>query len=254
MSVFKQALVAVAMGALVSAAQAAPVVYQFSTSSVITAGNSASPVAALLQGSTVSGQFSYNPQAPLLGGSGALGFAPGFAIYVGNNIGNLAFFGLSGHVGGRSFSDQVGSALVANDNPNPALRGDTLSLSADPAPQVGKNVGASTTRPLSGFQVGDYVLKNVRLFWTQADGSPAFLNSFALPSTLPSFQGHVALDFALASDPLNTANADYYANTVIFNGLTASAVPEPGAIALVGAGLLVLARRARKPSKAASQP
>lgn len=218
-------------------AMAAPVAYQFSATG--TASGSAELVALLGDSHQVSGQFMYDPAGSLLGGSGSLGFEPGYAIYAGNTAAIQSLLGLQGQVGGRVFSDVVGAVSVGNDNP---FRSgvDILTINADPTPKVGQNtLPTDYSRQLLGFQLGDYSLSNVRLYWVESAASGDFLSSYALPGGLPAFQGTLALDFVRTADPGNTANTPYFANTVFIAGLTAQAapVPEPGALGLALAGL-----------------
>ena len=227
------------------AALAAPIAYQFTASGPVT--GSAELVGLLGDSHQASGQFKYDPAGSLLGGSGALGFEPGYAIYAGNASAVQSLLGLQGQVGGHAFSDVVGAASVGNDN---AYRGglDILTINADPTPKAGQNsVPSDYPRQLQGFQLGAYTLSNVRLYWVETPATGDFLSSYALPGSLPAFKGTLALDFVRTADPTNTANTPYYANTVFISGLTvqASAVPEPGAVglALVGLAGLVMSRR-----------
>lgn len=228
------------------AALAAPTTYQFTAAGTVT--GSAELLALLGDSHQASGQFKYDPAGSLLGGSGALGFEPGYAIYAGSASAVQSLLGLQGQVGGHAFSDIVGAVSVGNDNP---YRGgvDILTINADPTPKVGQNtVPTDHPRQLQGFQLGGYTLSNVRLYWAESSATGDFLASYALPGSLPAFKGTLALDFVRTADPTNTANTPYYANTVFISGLTvqATAVPEPGAVglALVGlAGLWVTRRR-----------
>lgn len=227
---------------LAAPAMAAPVQYTFSTSAF---AGGAPTLLALLGQTTVSGNFTFNSAAPLYGQSGDLGFESGFSVYAGPAGSAQSFYGLSGTVAGRQFSDIVGSANVGNDNPN--YGGDIFTMNADTTLKLGAVTTPSDyARQLIGFTVGDYTLSNVRMLWT---GN--FLNDSSLPAAPPSFSGTLALDFVRTADPTNTAGIPYYSNTVFFTGLTvqASAVPEleMANLMLVGLGLLgALAHRRRR--------
>ena len=232
-----------ALMSLVAPAMAAPVQYTFSTSAFAVGS---STLLSLLGQTTVSGGFTYDSAGALFGQSGALGFEPGFAAYAGPQGAVQSFYGLSGSVAGRQFSDIVGSANVGNN-----LQGsvsDLFSLNSETTLKVGANTPPSDyARQLIGFTVGAYTLSNVRLYW-----SGSFLNDSALPSTPPSFSGVLALDFVRTDDPTNLANVPYYSNSVFFTGLTvqAAAVPEADTSLMVLMGLAMLgfaARRRQRP-------
>ena len=224
---------------------AAPVVYNYSTSGALASSNAA--VAALLGGAsvTVSGSFIYDAATPFTVNSQDIGYEAGRAIYSG------AVSQLSGSVNGLSFIDNgTGVAAVGNEVVAPYGL-DWFSLNADPTPRLGENTTpAEYAHQLSGFTVGDYKLDNVRLYWVEGYyGVPDYLSNNNLLPTVPSFNGFLALDFVLASDPTNTANSPYYSRTVYFGGLQAvAAVPEPGAMVLGLAGLagVLVAVRRRK--------
>lgn len=215
-------------------AMAAPVVYNYSTGAALTSSNLT--VLGLLGGGSisVSGSFTYDSATPFTVMSQAIGYEPGRAIYSG------AVSQLSGSVNGRSFIDNgTGVATVGNEVVAPYGL-DWFSLNADPTPRLGENTTpAEYAHQLAGFTVGDYKLDNVRLYWVEGYyGVPDYLSNNNLLPTVPSFNGFLALDFILASDPTNTANSPYYSRTVYFSGLKAvAAVPEPGAIAMGLAGV-----------------
>lgn len=235
-----------ALMSLVAPAMAAPVQYTFST----TAFTAGSPeLRALLTGQSVSGSFIFDSAGTFYAKSGDLGFEPGYAIYSGPAGVVQSFYGLSGSVGGRQFSDIVGSANV--NNSTQISGNDILSLTSETTPKVGTNTPpADYPRQLIGFTLGDYTLSNVRLYWI---GN--FLNDSSLPATLPASSGVLALDFVRTNDPTNLANAPYYSNTVFFGGLTvqAAAVPEADTtlMMVVGLGVLGVAARRRKARSAA---
>lgn len=231
---------AIATSSVSMSALAAPVVYNFNTGTAF--AGSAAVLSQLGGGAiSVSGSFVYDAASPFTANSQDLGFEPGRALYTG------AVSQISGTVNGHDFVDSgVGTVAVGNEAVAP---GDWFSLNADPSPRVGENTTpAEYARSLVGFTVGGYTLNNVRLYWVEGySGAPDFLSNNDLLPAPPSFNGVLALDFVLASDPTNTANVPYYSRTVYFGGLTAqaAAVPEPGALALglVGmAGMLVAAR------------
>lgn len=223
-------------------AMATPVSYTFSTSA--SPFGNADIIALLGTGSQVAGQFAYNNEAPYFGNSGALGFEGNASIYVGDALTPRALSPISGNVAGHTFSDVIGSVSVSNDLPAPSPYRDALMLSADPSPKAGSNTQPTEyARQLVGFEVGDYRLVNVRLFWVSGlGGATDFLGSTALPAQLPTLTGRLALDFVRVSDPLNTANTPFYNNSVFFEGLKvqASAVPEPHGIVLSLVGLIAV--------------
>ncbi|RZI85696.1 MAG: PEP-CTERM sorting domain-containing protein [Rubrivivax sp.] len=242
-----------AVSAFTAPAFAAPVSYSFGTNAQAF-GNA--DIISLLNATTgVSGSFQYNSASPLYGQSGNLGFESGYSVYIGTNANNLAFRALQGNAGGHLFSDVLGSANVANNNPN--LGGaDTLSLIADSTVPAGANTPSKDSYPLTGFTVGGYKLNNVRLFWVAGQGSTgAFLNDNSLPGALPGTTGRLALDFVRTDDPTNQAGRPFYANTVFFDGLTVhtatATVPEPATCAMLLAGLVAVGAwgRQRKASQ-----
>lgn len=242
------ALAAITTSLVALSATAAPVVYNYSTSvpgALQSSSNAA--VLALLGGATatVSGSFVYDAATPFTTYSQNIGYAAGGALYAG------AFSQLSGtvngSVGGLSFTDDSGTISQGNEAAPPGL--DWFTMNADATPRPGQNTTpADYARDLQGFTVGNYTLHNVRLYWIEGYfGATDFISSDALLPTPPSFNGVLALDFILTDDPTNTANTPYTSRTVYFTGLTAvAAVPEPGATALVlagMAGMLVTLRR-----------
>lgn len=219
-------------------AQAAAQHYVFSSHALFGVGALAVQLGSAAPGASapsVAGSFRFDAATAFTGGSGALGYEPGYAIYSG------AVRQLSGQVFGRSFSDVYVNASVANN-----LGGlqDVLSLTADATPLAGGNrLPANSPRQLIGFTLGHMQLSNVRLFWVApASAWPGY----ALPSVLPATGWRLALDFVPVTDPLNTANAPYYANTVFIDGVTVQAVPEPSSVLMMLAGVGLLAAWARR--------
>ncbi len=243
MNTFVRASVLAASVAATQAASAAPVNYTFSTQTQ--AFGNADLIALLGSGSQVSGQFTYDNSAPYFGNSAELGFEGNAAIYVGDALTPRALSPISGTVAGHTFSDVVGAVSVSNDLAAPSPFKDALMFSADPSPKAGSNtLPTDYPRQLAGFDIGDYRLVNVRLFWVSGLGGAAdFLASTDLPAALPTLTGRLALDFVRISDPLNTANTPFYNNSVFFEGMTvqATAVPEPATTVLMAMGLLALA-------------
>jgi hypothetical protein len=232
-----------ALMTMLAPAMAAPVQYTFSTGAVL---SGPSAITSLLSGLTVSGSFTYDAATPLLGQSGDLGFEPGYAVYATSGNVIQSFYGLSGSVGNHAFSDIVGSTSVRNGYTGGTPTTSTLdivTLNADPTLKAGANSPPTDyQRQLQGFQVGDYTLANVRLFWAGGvtGGALNFLDNNGLPASLPAFQGRLVFDFVRTDDPTNTANVPFYSNSVSFSGLTVQAVPEADAVVMVLAGLGVM--------------
>lgn len=226
-------ILALVLGSALMPAMAAPVSHTFSTG---TAAFGASDIISLLgPHAVVTGSFRYDTAAPVYPQSDD----PNYAVYFGQS-GALAFSGISGSVGGKSFSDIYGSVNVGNDHP---VLGDSLTMTSDLPAIDGSSTVLPGPRQLQGFTLGDYALHNVRLFWNSSAEHDNFLASNALPGELPDFAGTLALDFVLTADPTNTAGTPYYSRTVFFQGLTvqAMAVPEPGTGALLLGGLGLVA-------------
>lgn len=229
-------------------AQAAAQTYRFSSQAASALGPLA---AALVAGATapspspspvpvpsVSGRFTFDAATAFTGGSGALGYEPGYAVYAG------AVRQLSGQAFGRAFSDVYVNASVANNLAAPGGAQDVLTLTADATPLAGGNLlPAGSPRQLQGFTLGEHQLSNVRLFWV---GPASAWPAYALPAVLPQAGWRLALDFVAAGDPLNTAGRPYYGHTVFIDGVSVQAVPEPSAVLMLLAGVGVLAAVARR--------
>ncbi|AOF84755.1 PEP-CTERM -sorting domain protein [Hydrogenophaga sp. RAC07] len=220
---------------------AAPVTYSFSTSASPFGTTS---IAGLFSSDAViSGTFDFDSAAPFIQDVGT-----GLS-YGGHNAttGNAASFSeLSGSVSGLSFSDKRGVVIVGNDrSPAPgAVPVDSLALSADPS------LTSTSPRNLVGFTIGDYTLVNVRLFWLEDQSVPDlitdFLDNEALPATLPTFDGRMALDFVRTGTTTTSL-----AGSVFFDGLNVDAStpvsePETLALLLTGLGSMVFCSRRKR--------
>lgn len=214
-----------------------PINYNFSTGSNPFGNQQLSSL--LGTEANVSGSFTYDQSGTYYGLSEVWGFEPGYSIYAAvPGQGTQTYSGLTGNVGGRGFSDERGSFSVSDNQPQGFGR-DILTMSADPTPYWGNNsVPYDRPRQLNGFSLGEYSLINVRLFWIDSTGT--FLDGVTQPNQLPSFSGRLALDFIRTNDPQNLANVPFYSNTVFFDGLTVSAVPEPSTLAMLLAGVGIM--------------
>lgn len=211
------------LGLAAVAAAAAPGPYTFAT----TAAPYGSPgiAEAFAEDAVVVGEFLYDPSLPASGtlGNGATRYDASVTSW-------------AGAVQGHTFSDPRGYTAVGNNLPAQGGN-DFLMLSAEPGLGTG-------THNISGFSIAGYTLVNVRLFWIQGQlGIGDFVDSDAMPATLPTFNGRLALDF------VPTASPDGPLSFVFFDGLTVTAVPEPASAALLAAGvagLLVTVKRRRR--------
>ena len=189
------------------AANAIPITYSFSTGSTPFGDPTLAP---LFSGFSVTGTFVYDSDTPpttIIPG----GPVEGSTLYL-NSTANLV-----GSVGTWSFSDPIGRTIVGNNKFQGSL--DFLNLRADPNINSGAPPEAFG---LDGFDVDEFSLINVRMFWIQGQlGIGDFLSNQDLPNPLPDFQGRLALDFTLTNDP----GQEFF---VFFDGLIVEQVPEPG--------------------------
>ncbi|MFZ5526047.1 MAG: PEP-CTERM sorting domain-containing protein [Pseudomonadota bacterium] len=240
-------LAAVAASCISVSAMAAPVVYNYSTSTFVSSPD-ATLRALLGTSASVSGSFVYDAATPFTTYSQNIGYAAGGALYSGA-ISQLTGT-VNSSVSGLTFTDGSGTISQGNEAAPPGL--DWFTMNADATPRPGQNTTpAEYARDLAGFTVGAYTLHNVRLYWIEGSfGATDFIASDALLPTPPSFNGVLALDFVLTADPTNIANTPYNSRTVYFTGLTvmAAPVPEPGTTGLALAGMagVALALRRRK--------
>jgi hypothetical protein len=197
----------------VGVASAAPMSYSFATEAG-PFGGSAGPVGLFAGSAFASGTFTYDAQVSPTGTAGN-----GATRYSGS------LHGLSGTADGNSFSDVSGYTLVGNDVLTSGQNVDFFQLTFEPPLNT-----PGGTYNLTGFDVGGYSLVNVRMFWIEGqNGIPDFLDSQALPPVLPTLPGRLAFDFVDAS-----GNA---AQSVFFDGLSVSSVPEPSTCSMLLAGL-----------------
>jgi hypothetical protein len=215
-------------------ASAAPVEYTFSTGAALTELN---PIGELA-GSSVSGSFTYDSASPQTGTTLPTDNPANAAIYgaflSGGVVNNGSFYALSATVSGGNLgatvfnlSDPRGSVTVSNGG----LSGgqDLLGPSADP-------FGAPGVHNLQGaFDIGQYTLVNLRIFWTDFSLGSGFLDDQNLPATLPSGPARLALDFRFTGTGLGIPVAfEFYDNVRVAQ---VTSVPEPQTYALLLAGL-----------------
>lgn len=200
-------------------AAAASINYSFSTHA-LPYGTAGGPVTAFANTDSVNGAFVYDPTVAFTQTAGN-----------GGSIYNLSITELQGSVGSRTFTDPGGYTAVGDDIrlSAGAPPTDWLQLGADPT-------AAGSTKNIVGFDLPGYRLVNVRLFWIEGQSTPDlvddFVSSQALLASLPTFNGRLGLDFV----PL-TGGATTF---VFFDGLLVKAVAEPGSLALLACGLLLL--------------
>lgn len=237
------------------AARAELVTYSFSTG-VLSGGQGAfcgtgpcapHPYYGFASNAFVSGTFQYDAMAPVttasVPGSGATQYgirniAPDFPSSYAN---------LAGSVQGYNFSDARGITTVGNETF--ALTDfSTIPATTTIVDFLGLNTQSQT--PMTGFDLGGYTLRNVRMFWIEGqrvpDLVPDFLANQNLPGVLPAFDGMLALDFAPLGSSLTAPTA-----AVFFNGLSVAPVPEPDTYAMLLAGLGLLAFHARRATRTA---
>ena len=180
-----------------------PVTYNFTTDGP---GFTGGCPACLFEGQPVTGTFVYRPAADLTTTN-----PQGFAVY----LGGIAQW--TGSVGGESFSDDLGLAIVGND-----IVGGSRDL-----------LGLQPGLFLQGFEIDGYTLVDVRMRWLEGipgdpEGNPDFLLNQNLPAELPDFPGFLLLDFEnpLGSGPLFTVN---FQNLVVTHAPTTVMVDiKPG--------------------------
>jgi hypothetical protein len=200
-------------------AQAVPVNYSFTTGTVAATNG----VGAGLFGATdtAHGTFIYDTTAPNVVGVFNQWNWAGPGVTYGGSVANW-----EGFVGEHRFFDGVAGAFVGN---NVAVAGgDAFGLTG--------TVAGGAWEP---FSIDGNPLLMARIYWTEATSGGDFLTSNDLLAGVPSFNGSLVLFFG----------ADVYSPTgwVAFNGLQATAVPEPSALLLLSMGLpmMWLARRRR---------
>lgn len=218
------------VAAMTADAHAALQQYQFTTGAN-PSGMAGGAIDAFLSTSSVSGTFLYDATAPATGtsGSGASnysGYDPVTRLPSTAATALSSFMSLAGSVQGLNFSDPRGRTQVGNAIGSPPL--DVFTLQAEPTLYTN----------LAGFTIGSYRLADVRLFWRQGQlGAGDFLDGQSLLAAPPALEGRLALDFVPAGTSPSTVNFNH---TVFFDGLQVTAVPEPQAYLLFGAGLGVL--------------
>lgn len=178
-------------------------------------------------GDIISGSVTYDSSV-----SGNV-LGPNASLYLG------AISQLQGSINGDQFSDPSGNVLVAHTV-------DRIQFTVDP-PVDQPNLPLA--RNITGFNVGNFQLANVRLFWE--DLAQDVITGDALPLFLPppgfeSGEARVALDFA--NGPLNDSST--LRHIVFFENLQVNAIPEPSTMLLFGSGLAgLVAWRYRKGEK-----
>ncbi len=160
-----------------------------------TASGSDPTLVSLLTGLSPMGTLIYDNSVAQTGTAPERSSSTGAASYFGS-LTNLV-----GSVNGMSFSDPIGRIRVGDERFEPTGLTDAVILSADTRRRV----------DLVGFEIGGYVLTNVRMFWIEGRGNgiPDFLSSQALPTVLPSFEGLISFAFALRTDPNIRVNVSF---------------------------------------------
>jgi hypothetical protein len=224
-------------------AVASPVLYQFTTDPFgppsIATGPSGAAIGAALQGLSVSGTFLYDSASPLssVGNSAAV---VGEHNYDDNPISN--------------FSASVGALAItgANGKGDVADEGYVTHIPPDFTTPVYEDFLHFVSITDQGYSLLGLPLVTARLFWIEGPGptglTPDFLTSGDLPGALPAFSGRFALDFVNKDAGGNVIGL----TTAFFNGLSvtqarSASVPEPGVLALLlGGALLLLATGLRR--------
>jgi hypothetical protein len=176
-----------------SALAQAPVTYNFTTDPPAFPGGCPS---CLFEGQTVSGSFVYDPDAAFLFIN-----ALGLSIYGGG----ISDWSMS--VGDSSFSDDIGLAIVGDNNV-----------------QGTRDVfGFLPGFTFNGFTKGGFELVDVRMLWLEGfpgdpDGTPDFLTNQNLLPEPPDFPGFLFLDF---ENPTHSGTTF----TVNFQNLLATRAP-----------------------------
>lgn len=231
------------LGCLSMSAHAVPVTYRFSaiyfppseSERSLSSGISSPPASPLFASTdVVTGTFVYDSEIPL-------SFtADGASIY------ESAITQLQLNIAGRTATDPMGIAVTIPDNiPGPAPIDDVLEFLADPRIETS---GVDSMRDISGFTIGDWTLRNVRVFWANfllSGDNPDLLLTDALPSVLPPSgflpgESRVALDFIDATgDRVRTS---------FFDNLSVApvSVPEPASFALMSLGMFIGAALRRR--------
>ena len=230
---------------VVGAAQsavAAPILYQFTTDPFsppsIATGPSGPAIAAALNGLSVSGTFLYDSDSPLssIGNSSAV---VGEHNYENNPISNF-----TATVGTLSITGATGKADVADE-------GFITRVPPDFTTPVYEDFLHFVSITDKGVSLLDLPLVTARLFWIEGPGptgsTPDFLTSGALPDVLPALSGRFALDFVnkdASGNVLGLTTAFFYGLSV--NAVPPTAVSEPGTLALLSVGLLLVPLAHRK--------
>jgi len=182
---FTRPLAAVALScALLAPALADSVRYEFTTGNVPVGDPILAPY---FGGMSVSGSFWYDA-----------GTADGGALANGATLYPGSVTDMIGTVDGLAFSDPVGLIVVGDDRFFGVTQGDGVVYAADPNADSG---APASFFNLSGFDIADYTLVNVRLFWLESITGADFLSDQLAPDPLPGFVGRLALDFAAVVDP-----------------------------------------------------